>query len=250
MRYVELRKQLQADYDNMLETAQLREDVELITRHDIKAPLAGVIGLVQAMLANTPSDSATLQQQLRVVEETALQALNMVTLSSELYKIETGRFVLQAVPVPLASILCRIAELARTSFAAKRLSLSTNCEPPSPTSGLMALGDPVLCHSLFHNLVKNACEASPDGAAVTITLVDQNPARVVIENRGAVPAEMRERFFDKFVTHGKAGGVGLGTYSARLLAQAQGGNVWLEAHDKADTTCLAVELPKNTCLDA
>ncbi|NVO05399.1 MAG: response regulator, partial [Rhodoferax sp.] len=51
MRYVNMRKTLQADYDSMLEVAQLREDVERITRHDIKGPLAGVMGLVQGLLA-------------------------------------------------------------------------------------------------------------------------------------------------------------------------------------------------------
>ena len=39
MRYVELHKQLQADYDCDAGAARLREDVEHITRHDMKGPL-------------------------------------------------------------------------------------------------------------------------------------------------------------------------------------------------------------------
>ncbi len=91
MRYVELHKQLQANYDGMLELARLREDVEHITRHDMKGPLAGVIGLVQAL---ADDDSMNYKQvgQLRMVEETALQVLDMINLSSEIFKIETGRF--------------------------------------------------------------------------------------------------------------------------------------------------------------
>lgn len=77
MRYVQLHKQLQADYDGMLDAARLREDVEHITRHDVKGPLAGVIGLVQA-LAGDDSMSRRQIAQLRIVEETALQALNMI----------------------------------------------------------------------------------------------------------------------------------------------------------------------------
>lgn len=245
MRYVELRKQLQADYDNMLEAAQLREDVELITRHDLKGPLAGVIGLVQSLIAKPEHDAATLHQQLQVVEETALQALDMINLSSELYKIETGRFVLKAEPVPVADILCRVAELARASFAAKPLTVTCQCVPSSQATSPLAQGDAMLCHSVFHNLVKNACEASPPAGTVTITLMDQSPLRVVIENQGVVPAAIRERFFDKFVTQGTSGGTGLGTYSAQLLASAQGGRVTLDVQDATDTTSVAVELPRS-----
>jgi nitrogen-specific signal transduction histidine kinase len=51
--------------------------------------------------------------------------------------------------------------------------------------------------------------------------MDETPLRIMIQNKGAVPAEIRERFFDKFVTSGKQGGTGLGTYSAKMLAEAQ-----------------------------
>lgn len=41
MRYVQMRKNLQADYDGMVEVAQLPEHVEHVARHDIKGPRAG-----------------------------------------------------------------------------------------------------------------------------------------------------------------------------------------------------------------
>jgi two-component system sensor histidine kinase/response regulator len=58
-----------------------------------------------------------------------------------------------------------------------------------------------------------------------------------------VPAAIRERFFDKFATAGKAEGTGLGTYSARLLAQAQQGDVHMHTSDESDTTVITVSLP-------
>ena len=68
--------------------------------------------------------------------------------------------------------------------------------------------------------------------------------RVIIQNKGAVPADIREHFFDKFVTHGKQGGTGLGTYSARLLAEAQNGSVALEVSDQENSTTITVTLPR------
>eukprot|EP01032_Pedospumella_encystans_P038450 gene38450-43558_t len=84
----------------------------------------------------------------------------------------------------------------------------------------MGLGDAMLTYSLLHNLVKNACEAAPERSRVSATLYADSPLRIEIVNKGVIPEPIRERFFDKFVTDGKAGGTGLGTYSARLLARA------------------------------
>jgi two-component system, sensor histidine kinase and response regulator len=106
------------------------------------------------------------------------------------------------------------------------------------------LGDAMLCYSLFQNLLKNACEAAPDKSTVAIVLNAETPLRITIGNQGVVPVEIRERFFHKFITSGKEGGTGLGTYSARLLAEAQHGKVSLDVSDNDKQTTLTVTLPK------
>ena len=76
MRYVELHRQLQADYDQMMQVERLKDDVERITRHDMKGPLAGVIGLVQSLSggSNLTPDQ---QDRIRMIEESALRVLDM-----------------------------------------------------------------------------------------------------------------------------------------------------------------------------
>jgi two-component system sensor histidine kinase/response regulator len=244
VRYVELRKQLQADYDVMQESAKLREDVEHITRHDLKGPLAGVISLVQN-LAESGNVGRKELDQLRMVEEAALQTLNMINLSSELYKIETGRFQLHAKPVRIGDTLRRIVELARTTFQEKHLTISVDTDVVSMSEEIpQVLVDEMLCYSLFQNLIKNACEAAPEKSRVVVTMTDEDPMRIMMQNKGAVPEAIRENFFDKFVTHGKAGGTGLGTYSARLLTEAQGGSISLDVDDENDQTTITVTLPR------
>jgi hypothetical protein len=243
LRYVELHKHLQADYDGMLEIARLREDVEQFTRHDLKGPLAGVIGLVQA-LADDDSMNRKQVGQLRLVEETALQMLDMINLSSELFKIETGRFQLDPQPVKIAEILRRIVEISRATFAEKHLVIVVDTDVPVGKAMPLALGDAMFCYSLLQNLIKNACEAAPKNSQVLVTLNDETPLSIIIQNQGAVPAEIRERFFDKFVTHGKPGGTGLGTYSAKLFAEAQNGTISLEVSDPENHTTLSVTLPR------
>ena len=243
MRYVQLRKDLQLEFDAMVETAQLREDVERMTRHDVKAPLAGALGLIQAVLQD---DSLARRQteHLRLAEESVMQALNLINLSSELYRIENGSFTLHAEPVRIGDVLRRIAEMDRVAFAAKALAISVDTDMPVGEDVPLASGDATLCYSAFQNLVKNACEAAPQGTKVSIRLLDQTPLRIDIRNVGAVPAAIRERFFDKYVTAGKRGGSGIGTYSARLLVQAQHGDIGLEVSDAQNWTRVSVSLPR------
>lgn len=245
MRYVKLHKQLQANYDCMKELAQLREDVEHITRHDMKGPLAGVIGLVQA-LADDSAIGPRQLGQLRIVEQTALQVLDMINLSSELFKIETGRFKLHAKPVRIEELLHRVVGISRATYAAKQLSvvLAVKTEVAVSDEVARALGDSMLCYSLFQNLLKNACEAAPENSRVAVTLIDAAPLRVMIENTGAVPKEIRASFFGKFVTHGKPDGTGLGAYSAKLLAEAQNGAISLEVYGEESQTRINVTLPR------
>lgn len=244
MRYVQLRRDLQAQYDGMLETAQLRQDVERMTRHDLKGPLAGALGLVQALIEDDAMGRNQVEQ-LRLAEESVMQVLNLINLSSELHKIETGRFVLRAAPVPIGDLLRRIAAMDRVAFAEKGLSISVDIDVPVGAEVPMALGDATLCYSVFHNLLKNACEAAPAGTKVSIRLLDQTPLRVEILNTGSVPLPIRDRFFGKFVTAGKPGGTGLGAYSAKLLVEAQEGSIALDVSDAGNTTQVSVMLQRS-----
>lgn len=243
MKYVQLRKSMQHDFDDMVENAALREQVEHITRHDIKGPLAGVLGLVQMMIAD---ENTTRRQvdQLKLVEETTMSIVNLINLSSELLKIETGTFSLHAVEVDIAALLRRIAELNRQAFAGKEVTISVDVDVPVGHEPPKVLGDATLCYSIFQNLLKNACEAAPDNSTIVITLKDSDPVSIQVKNHGAVPQTIRDRFFDKYVTAGKDGGTGLGTYSAHMLCKAQHGAIELSVDDEANMTTITVTLPR------
>ncbi len=241
MRYVVLHKQLQAEYDSMLLLSQLHEDVDLITRHDVKAPLAGIMALVQPLMDEGLKPDQV--ERLRLIEEMALQALNLVNVTTELYKIESGRFELNAQPVPIGDIVRRVITMMRESFAVKRQLWEVDLGPTAG-KGVQSWGDTVFCYSILQNLLKNACEAAPDGSRIRVQLRDEDPLTICIRNTGAVPEAIREKFFEKFVTAGKAGGTGMGTYSAKLLTEAQGGTIQLEVSDAENSTELTVRLPR------
>jgi two-component system, sensor histidine kinase and response regulator len=243
MRYVELNRRLQDDCDLMMEKAKLQDEVEHIVRHDIKGPLAGLIGIVQNLAGDSMLNKSQIKQ-LRSVEETALQAVNIINLSSELFKIETGSFRLNPQPVMIEEILRRIAEISRAAFSGKHLHIDIDTNVRDGDARLQTIGDPMFCYSLFHNLIKNACEAAPEDTAVNIKYFDEHPLKIYIRNEGIVPAAIRECFFDKYVTHGKKGGTGIGTYSAKLLAEAQHGKIEMTTSDSKNETAVIVTLPR------
>ena len=87
-------------------------------------------------------------------------------------------------------------------------------------------------------------EAAAENTAIRLALeVEDSKACVFLTNDGVVPQEMRSTFFDKFSTSGKPGGVGLGTFAARLIAQAQRGEIAMHTSDAQYTTTLTVRLP-------
>ena len=96
--------------------------------------------------------------------------------------------------------------------------------------------DRLLAYSMLSNLIKNAVEASPERKEIVIAMEDGESPSVSIRNHGTVPVEIRDTFFDKYATAGKSGGTGLGTYSARLIAETLGGNIKLDTSDDTRTT--------------
>ncbi len=245
MRYVQMRKDLQVEYDAMVETARLREDMERILRQDLRTPLTRAMAVLEA-LAQDDDLGRRQREQLQLAEEGVAQALDLINLSTELYKIESGRFELQPEAVPIGALLRRVAESARVRFADKALSISVDIDVAVGAATPLVLGDASLCRAIFQSLMRNACEAAPQGTKVVIQLHDESPLRIVVHNAGVVPIGIRHRLFEKHVRPGEEGYVGTGAYSARLLAQAQGGAVELEVSDDSQHTAVSVSLPRAT----
>jgi CheY-like chemotaxis protein len=103
-----------------------------------------------------------------------------------------------------------------------------------------ARAEELLCYSIVANLLKNAIEATPPGGVVMIGIEPADTVRIWVRNPGQVPDDVAGRFFDKYVTAGKSGGTGLGTYSARMMARVQEGELTMATG--ADGTVLTLSL--------
>jgi signal transduction histidine kinase/CheY-like chemotaxis protein len=238
----ELAAQLQAQNAALREAIRVREEVERIARHDLKTPLASIASVPQ-LLREQRTPSPREEELLATVEHAAQRVLSMVNLSLDLYRMEEGSYRPRPAPVDLAQLARTVARELSGHADSKQVALRMQLPAAAPA----AQGEELLCYSILANLMKNAVEAAPEGSAVRVTLW---PAQLhgagglslAIHNEGAVPTPVRASFFEKYATYGKAGGSGLGAFSARLMARVQGGELQL-ATGAAQGTTLTLWVP-------
>lgn len=239
---------LQEHNEELLRAARLREDVDNIMRHDLKGPLSVIIGYPDLVLTG---DNLTQEQigYLTNIQESGYLMLSMINMSLNLLKMECGQYELSPEPVDLVRIFRRIFREYETLSRRENLEMELRLDgrPPGKDSQFRVMGEELLAFSLFSNLIKNAVEASPRNETVRVTVESAGDAvRVSVFNHGCVPEAIRDRFFEKYVTAGKKYGTGLGTYSARLMAETLCGSIALDVSHPEGTTVtvlLPSELP-------
>jgi signal transduction histidine kinase len=237
--------QLERQNEELRKAAEFREEVEAVTRHDLKSPLNVIIAGPQLLL-EMGGDNLTAKQReyLRMIEGAGRRMLEMINLSLDVFRMENGMYESRPLPVDVLEVLREAIRhqepLARVRSVA--CEVRVDGRPPAPSGTFVVSGERLLLYSSFGNLLKNAIEASPAGETVTITLSGGDARTIAIRNRGAVPLDVRGRFFRKYTTAGKDHGTGLGAYSAKLMTQAQGGSIRLDASEEGATT-IVLEFP-------
>jgi CheY-like chemotaxis protein len=217
------------------ESAILRENVDRIIRHDLKSPINGIITLSDLLAEESDLTPDYQKKVLRNIRASGYQMLDMINSSLDIYKMETGVYQYKPSPVNILQVFKKMMVEMRNIADAKNVTIEIMRpdQTVSESDTFIVQGEPLLCYSLFANLLKNALEASPENGHVTIFLEDS--PTVTIHNQGAVPKTIRDNFFDKYTTVGKSKGTGLGTYSAKLMAETQGGTVHFETSEEMGT---------------
>lgn len=237
------RKELAKRNEALEESVRLRDDMDRITRHDLKGPLTAVIGFPEVILFN-----ATLNDEHKKLLNSITQAgylmLDMINRSLDLHKMETKRYHYTPSPFDLAEVARRVVsdlnplstkynvliELYIDNLANKKVSH-------------ILYADPMLCYSMLSNLLKNAIEAAPITSTITLRIDTlEKGTHISIHNQGTVPEEIHTTFFEKYSTFGKGKGTGLGTYSAKLMAETQEGTISMQSVETKGTT-LTIFLP-------
>ncbi|CCO23499.1 ATP-binding protein [Maridesulfovibrio hydrothermalis] len=225
--------------------ADLKEDVDRIMRHDLKSPLNGIINLPDIILMDGDGLNENQRELLGYIKSSGYKLLNMINSSLDLYKMETRVYKYHPKKNNLLSIVRSVLNDLSEQIEQKKLEILFLLDGKSIDidCNLMLLCEEFLVYSLFSNLFKNAVEASPKEKQISFEVLrDHDTTVITIRNQGVVPEGIRESFFEKYVTEGKSGGTGLGTYSARLITETMGGSISVSSSEGSGTA-ISIKLP-------
>lgn len=234
---------VQRDITEQRRVANLRKDVERIVQHDLKTPLAGIIGL--AGLLDDENDPEQHKLYVSHILDSSRRMMEMITNSMDLFNMEEGRYILQPRPFNLTAVIHALNKEIEALRSRNRVQVRYlfNNEPLSMDTELELNGEQRNIHSMLSNLLNNALEAAPPESQVSLHVQRTENSWVMdIHNQGVVPEEVREHFFERYATAGKPRGTGLGTYSALLIARTHGGKITFTTSEE-EGTHVTVTLP-------
>ncbi|UZF90556.1 sensor histidine kinase [Bosea sp. NBC_00550] len=223
------RVQLAADVDKAklaAEADRLRSALLTSISHDLKTPLAGIMGAAGTLRdygkAIPEGDRSEL---LGTVVEEAERLNRFIANLLDMTRIEAGAMEPNYALLDVGDVVG--AALRRAGKITRGHSIDLSLAPNLPMLRL----DPVLFDQVLFNLIDNAAKYAPDGT--TIGVRARSEGEVVVldildEGPGLPPADL-ERIFDSFYRVGKGdqvrAGTGLGLAICRGFVEAMGGTI-------------------------
>ncbi|MFW5497638.1 MULTISPECIES: ATP-binding protein [unclassified Maridesulfovibrio] len=219
----------------------IRDEVERINRHDLKSSLNLVIGYPELLLNSEEPLSADQRKYIKRIASAGYRMLDMIQFHLDMFKMEQGIYRLKTMNLDLVDLMTSLEEEMALLLNQSKVNLSIMLDGKEieGVEEIFLTGEGMLLRTMFRNLIKNAVEASKEGDTVTIAINSGPPISVTVKNTLAVPEEIRERFFDKYVTLGKEDGTGLGTYSAKLIAETHKATITMHSAEATGTEVTA-----------
>lgn len=205
--------------------------------HDFKNPFSMISLGATLIQQNYPEDPKT----VRICEDITSQIQRMVTLANELTAFSRGEHEIKVETISVEALFQKFRELNRPYFndTSVRLILSANA------ASLQADISKLL--RVLQNLVGNAIDAlhecdiegevevsaQESGDWLTLKIADNGPG---------IPLDIRDCFFEPFVTRGKNDGTGLGAAIVKSIIEAHHGSIEFET--SSNGTTFFIKLPK------
>jgi signal transduction histidine kinase len=230
------------------EAVRLRDDFLSIAAHELRTPLTALQlqldGLVQSLRAIDPAVRqayARVQTRLEKAVRNTSRLTDLVNTLLDLSRIMGGRLQLRLEVTDLAALVREVAQ----DFCEPERGAAVEVEAPET---LEAVCDRFRFEQILINMLSNATKYG-QGRPVEVRLsADTQRVRLAVRDHGiGIAAEDRERIFQKFeraVAARNYGGMGLGLYISRYLAEAHGGSMTVDATLGEGATFI-VQLPRN-----
>ncbi len=216
--------------------------------HELRTPTAILRTEADVTLSQEHRTEAEYRASFGVIRDAAQRLTRVVDDLFLLARADAGNLDAQRAPLYLEEVVHDATRAVRPLADRRGVTVAVVHAVDAPFSG-----DADLLGRVFLNLLDNAIRHSPGGGTVEVRMARADGAYQVdvADAGGGVPAELRERIFERFYRADKArartddslmGGAGLGLPIARRVAELHGGRLEL-IESTPGRTVFRVELP-------
>ena len=231
------------DLTPLEELERQRTEFLSMVSHELRAPLASIMGSTRTLLTATPElDPAEQHEFHRIIDE---QAEHMRTLIADL--LDTGRIDSGTLSVtPRPSEVAALVDRARNTFLSGDGRHTIVIDLPSDLPPVMADQERIV--QVLNNLFANAARYSPESSPILVDAVrDSVHVAVSVADRGrGIPPERLPYLFRKHAGGDEEAGTvryGLGLAICKGLVEAHGGRIWAESGEPGQGTRFTFTLP-------
>ncbi len=208
------------------ETERLRSALLTSISHDLRTPLASILGAATSLRNYQANLDDKARDELTGLIQDESERLNrFIANLLDMTRLESGKIAPKGEMIDLSDVAGSALERAAKVMSGHRITTDFAQDLP-----LVRL-DPVLFEQVLFNLVDNAAKYSPPGTEIRMTAHaagGQVRLQVLDEGEG-IPDGDLERIFDKFyrvhATDRKRAGTGLGLAICRGFVEAMGGTI-------------------------
>jgi len=223
---------LVSDVSDLRRLERARIDFVANASHELKTPLASILGYAETLHDDPELDAATRARFQEVILRNARRLQDLVDDLLRLARMESSSTAFHLEQLDLREIVRTVVTL-RSSDAATR-SVELHCDLPTLPVALTADREALL--QCVDNLVGNAIKYTPTGRSVSVSLLaDDESAKIVISDTGiGIAPEHLPRIFERFYRADpgrgrETGGTGLGLAIAKHAATLHGGTIEVES---------------------
>lgn len=199
-----------------------RSDLVATVAHELRSPLTGVKGFVQALLNRWDKlTDAQKKLMLTTVHSDSDRLSRLIAELLDVARIDTGRLALYPRPADVEVLVRRVADSAQEGTS-RTIEVEVEGELPD------VMVDPDKFAQVVTNLIENALRHGDGKVVITLAEMpawaDFPGVHMTVDDQGeGIPEEIRQRVFTKFWKYGERGGSGLGMYIVNGLVKAHGG---------------------------
>jgi PAS domain S-box-containing protein len=223
------------------EAIRLRDEFLSIASHELRTPLTALLLQLENIREHLPPGAGKLGTNVERAQRVGRRLAQLIEALLDVSRIATGRLRLNREAFDLVDAAREIIERLRESAEAAKCDL--RLDAPGPVRGRW---DRLRIEQVLMNLISNSIKYAA-GQPIDVSIAqDANTAVIRVRDRGPGVLETElTRIFERFeraVSARHYGGMGLGLYVARQIAEAHGGTI-VARNVAGGGACFIVSLP-------